>query len=96
MHTPLVHSIAEACEATDTGRTALYEAIKSGALRAIKRGRRTLILDGDLRRWLETLPPITVKQSGTTPPKGGMTEGKDGDNCAGKKQSSLCERRSVS
>ena len=61
MKTPLVHSIAEACEATDTGRTALYEAIKSGALRAIKRGRRTLILADDLSRWVQSLPPVAVK-----------------------------------
>jgi excisionase family DNA binding protein len=80
MSTPLVHSIAEACEATNTGRTALYEAIKSGALRAVKRGRRTLILDEDLRRWVQSLPPITVKQSSSKCSADGH---KDGDNGAG-------------
>ncbi len=80
MQTPLVHSIAEACEATDTGRTALYEAIKSGALRAIKRGRRTLILADDLSQWVQSLPPVPVKQSGATPPKGSATDHKDGDS----------------
>jgi excisionase family DNA binding protein len=63
MHNPLVHSIAAACEAADTGRTALYEAINSGGLRAVKRGRRTLILDDDLRRWVQTLPQVAVKPS---------------------------------
>jgi excisionase family DNA binding protein len=67
MHNRLVHSIAEACEAADTGRTALYEAINSGELRAVKRGRRTLILDEDLRHWVQTLPPIPVKQSNVEP-----------------------------
>ena len=63
MHNTLAHSIAAACFITNTGRTALYEAICSGALRAVKRGRRTLILADDLRRWVETLPPVAVKHS---------------------------------
>ena len=63
MHNRLVHSIAEACEAADTGRTALYEAINSGELRAVKRGRRTLILDEDLQRWIRSLPELACSPS---------------------------------
>ena len=59
----LVHSIPEACSIACAGRTALYEAIQSGALRAVKRGSRTLILADELRRWVENLPPVAVKQS---------------------------------
>jgi excisionase family DNA binding protein len=59
----LAYSVRDACLLACTGRTSVYEAIRSGALRAVKRGRRTLILDEDLRRWVQSLPPITVKQS---------------------------------
>jgi excisionase family DNA binding protein len=59
----LAYSVPRACSMAGAGRTSLYEAINSGALRAVKRGRRTLILDEDLRRWLRSLPPIQAKRS---------------------------------
>jgi excisionase family DNA binding protein len=62
----LAYSVAEACEAARIGRTNLYEAVRSGDLRAVKHGKRTLILVVDLRRWIESLPPINPKPQSRT------------------------------
>ena len=61
MNTQLAYSIAEACS--------VARAILAGELRAVKRGRRTLVLADDLRDWLDNLP--TVKPM--PPRRGGLT-----------------------
>ena len=58
---PIALKISEACWVSRCGRTTLYEAIRRGELRALKRGKSTLILEVDLRRWLESLPNATPK-----------------------------------
>ena len=94
MHNPLAHSIAEACSRSGIGRTALYDLINTGQLPTRKRGRRTLILDEDLVRYVQSLPPLIAKQPGTTPPKGGPTDRNDSDAGASEKPS-VPKRRSM-
>ncbi|MEQ1768503.1 MAG: DNA-binding protein [Devosia sp.] len=52
----LAHYIPNLIENGVASRRKLYEAINSGALKARKNGKRTVILDGDLRAWLDNLP----------------------------------------
>jgi excisionase family DNA binding protein len=52
----LAFTVAEACRIARVGRTALYQAISSGALTARKRGRKTLLLPADLQKWIQSLP----------------------------------------
>jgi len=62
---PMALKISEACAASRCGRTAIYQALRRGELRGMKRGKSTLILETDLRQWLEGLPTITpIEQTG--------------------------------
>ena len=54
----LGYTIADAVSVTGIGRTSLYKAIAEGRLRAVKNGRRTLILADDLERFLSHLQPM--------------------------------------
>ena len=52
----MAYSIREAVKAGAGSRSVIYENIKSGALKARKRGRSTVILADDLAQYLESLP----------------------------------------
>ena len=65
----LAYSIPEASTVSGTGRTSIYEEIKAGRLRAVKRGRRTLILVDDLRAWMESLPRVSVPSDQPSDPR---------------------------
>jgi Helix-turn-helix domain len=54
----VAHSIAEVCAATGLGRDRIYHAINAGRLIARKFGRRTVVLDHDLRAFLDALPKL--------------------------------------
>ena len=49
-------SVADACAIAGIGRTKIYEAISSGALKARKFGKRRIILRSDLQIFLAALP----------------------------------------
>jgi hypothetical protein len=51
-------SLAQASTVAGIGRTKLYEAINDGLLTARKFGKRTIILRGDLQRFLNALPEV--------------------------------------
>ena len=53
---PLARSPEDTARLAGCGRTVIYAAIKAGGLTARKIGRRTVILDSDLRAWLNALP----------------------------------------
>src|SRR5258708_3387233 len=58
---PLALTIEEATNAGGPRRAKLYEEIRSGRLRAVKMGRCTRILVGDLQAYLTSLPAIAPR-----------------------------------
>jgi excisionase family DNA binding protein len=50
--TPIALSIGDVVAATGIGRTKIYAAIRDRELPIVKIGKRSLVLDDDLRVWL--------------------------------------------
>lgn len=64
---PAVMSISEFGRWAGVGRTTTYAEIKAGALRAVKFGRRTLILTEDAKAWLQAKPFIKTEAASKGP-----------------------------
>ncbi len=52
----LAFTIAEAVKTAAVSRTELYRAVGRGELSLRKRGKRSIILADELKRWLTSLP----------------------------------------
>lgn len=52
----LVYSIKDVVKLANVSRTMLYKEISEGRLRAVKRGKRTLVIAADLRDWIAKWP----------------------------------------
>jgi|GEM_PF-1160992 excisionase family DNA binding protein len=55
MTTPLLHSIQSSTRILGIGRSSLYGLIAEGKIYTVKIGRRTLIPDREIRRYVESL-----------------------------------------
>ena len=55
MNTPYLYSIQDATRLMSVSRSSLYYLIAAGKIRPIKIGRRTLIPDQEIRRYVESL-----------------------------------------
>ena len=62
----LAHSVDEAAEVANLGRSFIYEEIRAGRLVARKAGSRTLILHPDLVNYLANLPTREVADGTAT------------------------------
>jgi excisionase family DNA binding protein len=56
MSEQFAYTVAEACKIAAISRTELYRCVQRGEIVLRKRGRRSLILAEELKRWLSELP----------------------------------------
>ena len=61
---PLLHSIRTATDMLAIGRSSLYALIAEGKIRPVKVGRRTLISDQEIRRFVRELALQNAESDG--------------------------------
>jgi hypothetical protein len=61
----IAHTIPETVRASGISRSAIYLALKTGALHARKYGTRTIIEDAELRRFIANLPAFGPRDQAT-------------------------------
>ncbi len=59
----LAYKIPEAVQVAPVGKTRLYDALNSKALKAHKQGAHTIIMRDDLEAWLRSLPDYEPGES---------------------------------
>ena len=58
--TRLLHTIPDAAETLGIGRSTLYNLISSGQITAVKIGRRTLVAQDELERYVRSLTAVSA------------------------------------
>lgn len=59
--TIIAFTISGAVKSSGLTRTRIYNLIGDGSIEAVKAGRRTLIKAHSLRRYVDALPPATIR-----------------------------------
>ncbi len=54
--TSIFLTVSEACRRLKIGRTYFYKLIGSGEIRALKVGKKTLVTEEEIQRWISALP----------------------------------------
>ena len=58
---PLAYPVADAAAEIGSNRTAMYQAARAGKLKILKVGRRSVVTDEELRRFVSSLPAYTPR-----------------------------------
>lgn len=61
-HSKKAYSVREVCKICGIGRSTFYVALGTGALTAVKLGRRTLVPAESLDSWINSLPTVPVSK----------------------------------